>query len=399
MFDSFNRHGGVILLQFKNFKFYSLTYFSYFSLLGVILIVLYGWLGFSDWKISCEFTIKYLSVLISLFFITNDKSWVSILLKILYFFSIFYTLTTIWLYFDTNSYFKYFADNLYPNNVNYNFYNGYVQGYTAGVTDHYSTNGMMLANAIICFFSFTIIKIKNKRFSIVSTIFLILSIIAMVLTGKRAHLLFSIVAIAVGTLLFLSKDKNKGIKYVSLILILVIVGTIVLNTSERLQNVLARFENMSEDGNITSRFEFWGKAIELFKENKLTGIGWMHFYYEGGFDQAVHNSYIQILCEAGLIGVIIFFPLFIYNFVINMKIFLIVAKNKKNISRTTLMMTCFSFCYQIYFLLYCLTGNPLFDIYCYGLYYIGSFVCVSYYKEYMVKNNIPFFSFGKKRLC
>lgn len=388
---------GVILLQFRKFKFYSLPYYVYLIIIAMAIIILIGWLKLDKFTLHLEYTIRYLCILVSLFFMSNDKRWISIFLKLLYVFSIFYTLTTIWLYFDTNSYFKYFADNLYPNNVNYNFYGGYLKGYTAGVTDHYSTNGMMLANAIICFFGFAISKKDNRKLSIVSIIFLVLSIIAMILTGKRAHLLFSMVAILCGLIIFLSKDKSKGIKFICLFMLLAIVVVIAVNTSERLQNVLSRFENMSEDGNITSRFEFWEKGMELFNENKLTGIGWMHFYLESGFEQSCHNCYVQILCETGIVGAIIFIPFFIFSFIVSLKLLLWSATNKRNVNRYIVIFSIFSFCYQIYFLLYCLTGNPLFDIYCYGPYFVGTIISISLYKEYVKVNNNSYI-FSKLRL-
>lgn len=270
--------GGLILLQLRRFRFYSLPYYIYFFLLSAIGIILVGALRTNDIKTNLEADAHYILVLITLFFLYNDKRWLPVFLRLVFVFGVFYTLTTIWLYFDTNSYFVYFADHLYPNNVNYNFYNGYLLGFTAGVTNHYSTNGMMLANAIIVFFSCAIVKKDNKRIAWASAIFLVLGLIAMVMTGKRAHLLFTFFACTATWIIYLSKDKNRSIKYVTLLLTALVIGVILVNTSTKLQNVLNRFANMSEDVNVTARFEFWDIAMSLFSGHKLVGteIGRAH---------------------------------------------------------------------------------------------------------------------------
>lgn len=68
-----------------------------------------------------------------------------------------------------------------------------------GLTNHYSTNGIYLAIGLMMFSSsFLFEEGKNRR---KSKIWLVLIVLALLLTGKRAHLLFSVFSIGVMWLL------------------------------------------------------------------------------------------------------------------------------------------------------------------------------------------------------
>ena len=380
--------GGIILLQLRRFKFYSLPYYCYIFLLAAVGIIFFGTLMASDRSINFVANAHYVLILTMFFFLYNDKRWLPVFLKLNFVFGVFYVLTTIWLYYDTNSFFTYFADHLYPNNLNYDFYNGYLHGFTSGVTNHYSTNGMMLANATIVFFSCAVVKKKNKKIALGSIVFLVLSLIALVMTGKRAHLLFTVSACVVAWMVYLSKDKNRAVKYAAFLLTALLVFVISVNVSSKLQNVLNRFVDVTEDGNVTSRFEFWDIALNSFSEHKLSGTGWLTFKDVSLTDQHTHNIYIQILAETGVVGAIVFYPFFLYSLCIGLRWLLAVCKCKEAYSRETLIFGVFSFCYQIYFLLYGITGNPLYDIYSYPLYFIAVFFSIASYNRLIGNQNI-----------
>lgn len=54
------------------------------------------------------------------------------------------------------------------------------------------------------------------------------------------------------------------------------------------------------------RFTLWKSGWSLFTEKPVVGIGWMQFRkYSGMGEDYVHNTYIQWLCEVGMIGFIL----------------------------------------------------------------------------------------------
>ena len=98
-----------------------------------------------------------------------------------------------------------------------------------------------------------------------------------------------------------------------------------------------------------------------------------------------HNVYIQLLCETGIVGFLIIIGLMI---IILHKTYKLIDYHKKN--KTMLPSLLFSLGYQIFFLLYCMSGNPLYDPQCYVLYFvvIGITICFEIMKNKIRGENI-----------
>ncbi|PKM69633.1 MAG: hypothetical protein CVU94_02885 [Firmicutes bacterium HGW-Firmicutes-19] len=55
----------------------------------------------------------------------------------------------------------------------------------------------------------------------------------------------------------------------------------------------------------------WKNAWNLFKESPVVGAGWGSYYGYNGFYAAVHQTFLSMLCDVGIIGVLLFFiPIF-----------------------------------------------------------------------------------------
>lgn len=68
----------------------------------------------------------------------------------------------------------------------------------------------------------------------------------------------------------------------------------------------------------SGRLALWKKAIELFREKPLFGIGWKQFVNHNTYLHNVHNTYLQWLCESGVVGFLILFPLFAAMYIISL---------------------------------------------------------------------------------
>ncbi|WP_153017416.1 O-antigen ligase [Halobacillus sp. KGW1] len=72
----------------------------------------------------------------------------------------------------------------------------------------------------------------------------------------------------------------------------------------------SRMKDFSADGG-SGRLELWGRAWGYFQENPWTGIGAFNFadynWFEYGTDLSVHNTFLDVLSDAGLIGILFYF--------------------------------------------------------------------------------------------
>ena len=192
----------------------------------------------------------------------------------------------------------------------------------------------------------------------------ILILFGLLLTGKRSPTVFLLVSI-----LFLyfseSRERERLIRILQIFLITLVAFLVLF--------VLARFTNnpainrifesiqkiiLSRDVEDVGRDQLWTQAITYFNDNKLWGIGWTN--YRNIFilrHTHVHNIYLQLLCETGILGFLIFIGFFITNLRLTLR------KIKRSLPDSNeyswLMLSLFI---QLFFLLYGITGNPLYDV-------------------------------------
>jgi len=170
------------------------------------------------------------------------------------------------------------------------------QVYAAGLTDHYTSNGIYCATASLIAGGKLLTNSKTKK----SFILFLTSFIALLLTTKRAHFLFSSCSIFFAY--YITAKGTKSVRFIkllgfvllafSLISLLLIIAPILNRT---LQRFFTGYDDISN-----GRFKLWGLAWSLFKKNPLLGIGLGNypFYSQAvvGLHYNVHNVYLQLLC-------------------------------------------------------------------------------------------------------
>lgn len=75
-------------------------------------------------------------------------------------------------------------------------------------------------------------------------------------------------------------------------------------------------------GTIVTRWQLYLSVLNVFKDNFLIGIGYDNYFYR--FGGATHNSYLQVMVETGIVGIVLFL-IFIYKLTITELI-----KNRNN---------------------------------------------------------------------
>lgn len=362
---------------FKSYKktwYFSPTEFNMFAF-WVLLQVLRGFIHYQDNDMI------YAVIFCVFFFMAGkDTKWQVPLVKILGFMGIIYALATL-IFIPLQSVYINQIASLYTETAS-RLVDWYSQGNYAGITDHYSTNGMMLINGLLVIASFFFYFYKNNSSKFKYLPHFLLMLVALVMCGKRAHLLFGMIALILGYFVYTSNEKNRYFKYFGIfcgLLILLMLGYYFVPA---VNNVISRFSDMGEDVSILGRYEFWNAALKAFEENKIWGIGWFGFrtaiapkvFYTGH----AHNVYIQLLCETGLVGFAIMISFFILFLVKGYRALCYVAYNKDNLEGNKQVLVTFAFMYQIYFLLYCMTGNPLYDVYVFPVYFASCSISAYY---------------------
>ena len=247
-------------------------------------------------------------------------------------------------------------------------------GYRAALSDHYSGNGIMIAITYIAIFAFILAlsntNMKAKRRALMALF--VLALFAVVLTTKRAHLLFGLAAI-IFVYYFCNPEKmnSRTFKLILILAVLVVFLLIFADDLPYIGDILRRFEEMDEDTHMMSRYRLWEHAFEMFARSPIIGNGWMSFRLE--FAQYLararegsntymnaHNIYIQLLAEVGIVGTLLF--VLIVAFLLFTAFKLLRAYNKKQFeTKLSMEPLYFASMFLVFFLMYGMTGNCLYD--------------------------------------
>ena len=282
-------------------------------------------------------------------------------------FSIIYALGTIFQYLLPNLWLKYIYP-IFREDQQKHLYSWFVsRSRFPGITNQVGhTAGYLIVGIglVLCFWSVD----ENKKQYKKNAIILILMIIALFLTRKRAHFLFGAASFFV-VYWFSRTNITKRLKVVLgsilLLIILIVVSQFVEPTS-MLGKIRLTFIGIFQGDDISSgRSYLYKVAFTLFKENPLFGIGFKGFKTE--FSQGllnndnmydVHNVYLQLLAENGIIGFLLFV---VPSLMCLIKTINSVKKTRRKKGTYLYAVSLYSLYLQVFFLLYCLTGNPLYD--------------------------------------
>lgn len=210
--------------------------------------------------------------------------------------------------------------------------------------------------AVFCFRE----HIYKKTFLIV----LLLGFFGILLTGKRGAMLYAVFAV-LGIYLLEGNAREKAGRAIKIIAI-IILSYFLLYIVARITNVgsINRIFNSihmfvtGEGVDSTGREQLQEAALDYFRKNWLFGIGWGNFHILFRARKThVHNIYLQLLCEGGIIGFSVFVILFVSSLKQCLK-----KINQTSHSEVEYSWLLFSLYIQIFFLMFGITENPLYDV-------------------------------------
>ena len=200
--------------------------------------------------------------------------------------------------------------------------------------------------------------LSKQKLSVVNWVQLIIFMIGIMVSFKRSLLLIPIFAFFI--LFLISKKNNKMKNAIKLFVVLIGIVIIILAIFPEALDTLGRFSSETANGDVLNgRTDLWKYSFDMFKENPIFGLGYSSYteycYSQGYYyDYLAHNIYIQLLGEVGIVGFTLFIAFFINALIKTVKS----IKREENIE--TLYLLYFSLFMQIVFLVYGLTGNPLY---------------------------------------
>lgn len=319
-------------------------------------------------KMMCWF-----AMIICMLILRDSVSWISVTIKWIYIFTIIHVIFA-WVFkFFPALFFRF--SNLYSGVNRATMLNHYNNGYLLGITTHYSTLAIYLGNGLVVIAALFLLEknLREKR----KQLFLLIAIsITLAMIGKRGMLVFVLLSLIIFTLLVRVRDIRKLIpvlvKYLMMFVAIVAIFILLANTvMPQLLVTLNRFIHIAEGTDFTNgRGKMWGLAIELFCKKPLLGVGWFGYreyysvaWYHGSIFQKLdtHNVYLQLLSETGIIGFMLFVGTMFSTLFMSIRDLRKCIFGMKQIKEEYSKVLSISVIVQILFLLYCLTGNPLYD--------------------------------------
>ncbi|MDD1504382.1 O-antigen ligase family protein [Lysinibacillus sp. CNPSo 3705] len=183
-------------------------------------------------------------------------------------------------------------------------------------------NIFVVSNTIFLFFFLANMKDKKGKIGFV------LALITTILTFSRGGLLATLVGIVITIAFFSVKTTVKIFFAVPIITWISYFTVLKVMQIDIYQIFIKRMESVGKDGG-SGRIEIWNNGLSLFLNNPIQGIGLYNFrdYSADFFGEGIymHNTFLEILVESGVIGSVLFF---IFWALLFLKIMSIVSKDK-----------------------------------------------------------------------
>ena len=248
-----------------------------------------------------------------------------------------------------------------------NVMNLYSWGEYSGIAGQTGYNAFAIAIGLLITFSSVMEDLnENKKIKPKKVFLGGIQLIALFLCSKRSVILFMFLTVLILILHFIDLHKIR-VRVASRVLtgtiVITVLATLLFSIYEPLGNFISKNSFYLARGDILNgRSELYKQAIGFFMDHPLIGIGAKNFYKHNALGLDVHNVYLQLLAENGVIG----FCLMIFAFAYRLRIAYYCSKANFDAD----LVLCLGV--QIFFLLYSLTGNALYDVNFFYVYLIFS---------------------------
>ncbi len=150
--------------------------------------------------------------------------------------------------------------------------------------------------------------LQLKQHKIISIAVILINSYALMMTASRGGL-FGLIAVVVAAL-YIYTRKERFSKKIAFFFAFLIMVTVVLLIGNYflLSDTFERLFDFSSYGDGSLRIGIWENTMSMIKDgfDLLFGVGWGSYYGYNEMYVAVHNTFLSIMTDTGLIGLIIF---------------------------------------------------------------------------------------------
>lgn len=333
-----------------NFNTIIFGFFVLISLLGILVGGIYIGGAFIHVLTLATIWLNYV-------LLTSFDGWQPIFLKSLFFIGIFFILGSIIQIISPSLIVSLnrilLADHLFTLSYNQITWADSLVGFTHNT----AINGYVLS-VLSLWVANIFLLTKDKRTKILSLIAFLLLYYLLFLTGKRGFIIFSVLII----LYLIFVNTNIKLYAILLSIVAILFLYLLVSNTDIGREIL---ERTFETDDVTSgRTDIYKIMWEDIKSKPFWGSGTFTTQNIATVNHG-HNVYLQVLRENGIFGFLCLISLLLYN---SIKTHRLIIKTKNYSEKYLLGL---SQVFQLLFIMWSFTGNPLYDTYPLLLYIVG----------------------------
>lgn len=259
---------------------------------------------------------------------------------------------------------------------------------TGGILPSTSAAGCYIVSGLASYI--TMLRYNHQHIRLKNWIVISAFIVAFLIIRKRSFLIAGATAIFIIGLLKLFFESKKTIsirrvcRNISLLIVIIGAGIFTYSRVALVREYVDVFISkiLSDDKTMSGRSVLYALAFQLYSTSPIIGIGWAQYrtYTKGIYSSSInltydaHNVYLQLICETGIVGIIIYVIAILTSLIAALRQYR-VAIVKKHCNNQLCLYELGIFL-QIFFLLYSISGNPLYDHSFFIVYFFGIFLSV-----------------------
>lgn len=377
-----------VYIFFSRSRTCRLTKYEFGCFLTIFFFVLLRnqYLAIGEFDINIVY---YFLLILLIVCMRHSENWVKSFVEFMYWISLLHAVATL-IFAVSPSLFDWYTSHFLAHDYYVEAMARYQKGTISGLCVNYGANAGILAmgtGIAIVKFMWPSESANGKR----PWIPVLIRLAGLLFTGKRSPVLLMVVAIAV-IYIFIEKGKTNSKVFKITLIGIVAVSAVYVGAMfiPQLQVLVGRLMDSDDWSTLGGRTELYEIAMNMWEQNPIFGQGWNAYklvsansigkvYASQYARMQTHNVYLQLLSEVGIIGMLAFVMIFSYPLLKTFSKTRAYGLNEflNYIEKKYLLSVIYML---LFFMLYGMTGNPLYDAYMYFL----AFICCGALQSYLV---------------